>query len=130
MWMALLGLLVGILLGWFMPLAVPNIYARYLGIAVIAALDSALGGVRASLQAKFNTSIFLTGFFTNVLLAVGLTFVGERLGVDLYLAAVVALGIRMFNNLGIIRRHLLTRWRVLRTKDPGDGAESGPGGEI
>jgi hypothetical protein len=48
-------------------------------------------------------------FFSNALLAAGLAFVGERLGIDLYLAAVVAFGVRLFQNLAIIRRHLLKK---------------------
>ena len=44
-----------------------------------------------------------------------LTLVGDRLGVELYYAAIIAFGVRMFNNLAIIRRLLVTRvqawWR-------------------
>ncbi|NTW05851.1 MAG: small basic family protein, partial [Peptococcaceae bacterium] len=41
--------------------------------------------------------------------AAGLAFIGERLGIDLYLAAVVAFGVRLFQNLAIIRRNLLKK---------------------
>ena len=50
---------------------------------------------------------FLSGLVTNALLAAGLTFLGDRLGVELYYAAIVAFGVRLFNNLAIIRRRLL-----------------------
>ncbi|MCL5942680.1 MAG: small basic family protein, partial [Actinobacteria bacterium] len=33
-----------------------------------------------------------------------ITFCGDRLGVNLYLAAVIAFGVRLFQNLAIIRR--------------------------
>ena len=32
---------------------------------------------------------------------------GNKLGVDLSIAAIVAFGVRIFNNLGAIRRHYL-----------------------
>ena len=50
---------------------------------------------------------------TWALLAAGLTFLGDRLGVELYYAAIVAFGVRLFNNLARIRRHLLepSSWR-------------------
>jgi len=45
------------------------------------------------------------GFIVNGLLAAFLVYFGEALGQDLALAAVVALGWRIFTNLSIIRRH-------------------------
>jgi small basic protein len=39
------------------------------------------------------------------LLAAFIVFLGDRLGIDLYLAAVVAFGVRLFQNLALVRRH-------------------------
>jgi small basic protein len=78
-------------------------------MAILAALDSVLGAVRAELDGEFDNKIFLTGFFANIVLAGALTYLGDRLGVELYIAAIVAFGVRMFNNLAIIRRQLLQR---------------------
>ena len=78
-------------------------------MAILAALDSVLGAARAELQGDYDNRIFLSGFFANILLAGGLTFLGDRLGVELYLAAIVAFGVRLFNNLAVIRRQLLLR---------------------
>ncbi|MGE5674864.1 MAG: small basic family protein [Mycobacterium leprae] len=118
MWIVLLGFVVGIVAGVFSPFAVPVVYARYLSIAVLAALDTAFGGLRSSLEGTYDNGIFITGFFTNALLAAGLVYLGDRIGVgDLYLAGVAAMGIRLFQNLGIIRRALFTRWGLLRKKE-------------
>lgn len=106
---ALLGLATGILIGIKIPLFLPQVYAKYLSVAVLAALDSVFGGIRAALEEHFDHVIFLTGFFSNTLLAAGLAYLGERLGIDLYLAAVVAFGVRLFQNLAIIRRLVLRR---------------------
>ena len=43
----------------------------------------------------------------NALLAAGLAYIGERLGIDLYYVALIAFGMRIFQNLAIIRRALL-----------------------
>jgi small basic protein len=59
------------------------------------------------MEEKFNSSIFLSGFATNAVVGGLLTFVGDRLGVDLYLAAVITFGVRIFQNLAAIRRDLL-----------------------
>jgi small basic protein len=118
MWIILVGFIAGIAAGVLAPFTFPVIYARYLSIAVLAALDTAFGGLRASLEGNYDNGIFITGFFTNALLAAGLVYLGDRVGVEnLYLAGVAAMGIRMFNNLGFIRRDLFTRWGLLRKKD-------------
>jgi len=57
----------------------------------------------------FDNTIFITGFVTNALLAAGLAYLGDRLGVELYLAAVIVFGVRLFQNLAIIRRYLLKK---------------------
>jgi len=108
MWL-LLGFAVGILIGLFLPFQIPIEYAKYLSVAFLAALDSILGGTRAGLEKRFDSSIFLVGFLSNAILAVFLTFIGDRLGIDLYLVALITFGVRIFNNLGFIRRDLLKK---------------------
>jgi small basic protein len=106
----LVGLLLGIALGIVLKIPVPLPYIRYLGIAVLAALDSAFGGLRASFEGNFKDKLFLTGFFGNILLASFIVYLGDAIGVtELYLAAVVAFGVRMFQNLGMIRRYYFQR---------------------
>jgi small basic protein len=115
MWIIVVGFIAGILVGIFSPFTVPIAYGRYLSIAVLAALDTAFGGLKSSLEGTYDNGVFITGFFTNALLAAGLIYLGDRIGVEsLYLAGVAAMGIRIFQNLGFIRRALFTRWGLLR----------------
>lgn len=109
MWLPLLGLVAGIIIGMRFPLAIPVAYAKYLSVGILAAMDSVFGGLRAGLEGKFDTTVFVTGFFGNFLLAGLLAYLGDQLGVELYLAAVFAFGVRLFQNLAIIRRFLLDR---------------------
>lgn len=111
MWLPLVGLLIGIIIGAVFSLQIPAQYSRYTAMAILAALDSVLGALRAELQGEYDNLIFVTGFFGNAILAAGLTFVGDRMGVELYLAAIVAFGVRLFNNLAIVRRIMLAAWR-------------------
>lgn len=92
---------------------VPFDAADYLSLAVLAGLDSVFGGIRAGVERRFRSDVFLSGFLMNMILAVMLVFVGTKIGVqDLYLAAVVTLGGRIFLNLSVIRRHWLERHTV------------------
>ncbi len=110
MWLSILGLILGLSLGLLTDIRIPPEYANYLSIAVLAALDTLFGGIRAHLQQVYDDKVFVSGFFFNILLAAGLAFLGVHLGVDLYLAAIFAFGVRLFQNIAVIRRILLSKW--------------------
>ena len=103
------GCLVGALIGIYAPI-IPYTYSGYLAIAIIAALDSVFGGINSLLKKNFDLKIFVTGFFGNAILSILLTILGQKLNVDIYLAAIVVFVGRMFNNLASIRRYYLEKW--------------------
>lgn len=103
----MIGIIIGVILGMVMNIEIPTSYASYMSIAVLAALDSVFGGIRASLEEKFQTDIFISGFFGNAILAVGLAYIGDRLDVPIYLAAIFTFGMRLFQNFAALRRHFL-----------------------
>jgi small basic protein len=102
----LIALLVGATIGLVVQPTVPAVLLPYLPVAVVAALDAIFGAVRARLEGTFSERIFLVSFFTNVVLAVFLVYLGDQLGVggELSTAVVVVLGVRIFSNLGAVRR--------------------------
>lgn len=106
----LIGLLAGLLLGSLSPWTIPSQYSLYVAAGLLAALDSALGGFRARVKGEFELGVFLSGTLGNAAIAAFLTWIGQKLGLPLYLAAVVVFGTRMFQNFAEIRRELLT-WR-------------------
>jgi small basic protein len=103
----LAGLIVGVLLGLVLNVNVSFELSRYSAVAILAALDSVLGAVRAELDRVDHNRIFISGFVTNAIVAVTLTFIGDRLGLDLYLVALITFGLRIFNNVALIRRHFI-----------------------
>ena len=111
----ILGCIVGALIGINMPM-ISYTYSGYLAIAIIAALDSVFGGIASTLNKNFDLKIFVSGFFGNAILSILLTYLGQKLNVDIYLAAIVVFVGRMFNNLAIIRRHYLDKWSNNRKK--------------
>lgn len=116
MWLPILGLLIGVILGLSSEIRVPDEYSNYLSIAVLASLDTLFGGIRAHLQNLYDEKVFVSGFFFNIILAASLAFLGVHLGVDLYLAAVFAFGVRLFQNIAVIRRIIISKWSVSREK--------------
>lgn len=117
MWLPVLSLIIGLSLGILTDLEIPDQYSDYLSIAILAALDTLVGGIRAQLQNLYDEKIFVTGFFTNIILAASLAFLGVQIGVDLYLAAVFAFGVRLFQNIAVIRRILITKWSFPRKSE-------------
>ena len=105
----ILGCVVGAILGINAPV-ISYTYSSYLSIAIVAALDTVFGGIASVLKGNFDLKIFLSGFFGNSILSIALTFLGNKLNVDIYLAAIIVFVGRMFNNLGIIRRYYIDKW--------------------
>ena len=111
--MIFIAILIGCILGAIIGMNAPMIsytYSSYLAIAIIAALDSVFGGITSVINKNFDLKIFITGFFGNAILSILLTILGEKLNVDIYLAAIVVFVGRMFTNLAIIRRYYIDKW--------------------
>ena len=105
----IIGCIIGSLIGMNAPV-ISYTYSSYLSIAIIAALDTVFGGIASVIKKNFDLKIFLSGFFGNAILSMLLTYLGEKLNVDIYLAAIFVFVWRMFNNLGIIRRYYIEKW--------------------
>lgn len=111
--MIYIAILIGCVLGALVGMNAPVIsytYSIYLSIAIVAALDTVFGGIASVVKGNFDLKIFLSGFFGNAILSIALTFLGEKLNVDIYLAAIVVFVGRMFVNLAIIRRYYIEKW--------------------
>ena len=106
---AFIGLIIGILLGFLFNVNIPSQFSPYISVAILACLDSVFGAVRSMLSKNFQTDIFISGFFGNAVLAAALTYLGDKLGVPIYFAAVVVFGGRIFDNFAIIRRLLIEK---------------------
>ena len=110
-----IGCILGAVIGIYAPI-VPYTYSGYLAIAIIAALDSVFGGISSTLKKNFDLTIFISGFFCNSILSIALTYLGQKLNLDIYLAALVVFVGRMFTNLTIIRRYYIEKWTEMKQK--------------
>ena len=111
--MLFIAILIGCVLGALVGINAPIIsysYSSYLAIAIIAALDSVFGGITGTLKGEFDFKVFISGFFCNSILSMLLTYLGNKLNVDIYLAAIVVFVGRMFINLTLIRKYYIDKW--------------------
>ncbi|HEY3282741.1 MAG TPA: small basic family protein [Armatimonadota bacterium] len=118
-WLPVLAFAIGFGAVYLRQFTVPAELASYLSLAAVAGVDTILGGIRSGFEGKFENDIFVSGFVVNTLMAAALAYFGDQIGVqDLYLAAVVALGGRIFLNLSLIRRYWLAKARTARLSNP------------
>ena len=87
-----LGLLVG------QNLVIPYSSYQYVAVAILACLDSVFGAVAASTGKNFKMHIFLSGFFFNALFSIFLVYLGDLLNVELYLAPIVVVSLKIISN--------------------------------
>ena len=80
----LAGLALGVVVGFYIPFTYPANYSLYMSVAILATIDSIFG-------------------------AIILTYIGDRLGLPLYYVAILVFGSRLFDNLSVIRRHIVTK---------------------
>ena len=132
-----LALLIGFLIFWIpsQGLQANETIARYAAIAILAGLDTILGGLRAAVEEKFDNAVFISGFFVNVLLAAGLLWMGDYFGLQtgvgenkisvMMIAAVVVFSGRILNNLGVLRGKIITKLRDKRAAQEYSVAEAG-----
>lgn len=103
-----MAILVGIIIGLITDVTIPIEFVKYTAVTIIVILDALFGAIKAEVSKEdYHQNIFLTGLAFNTVLALGITLLGERLGLDLYLAVTVVFIMRIFANLGIARRGLL-----------------------
>jgi small basic protein len=105
---ALLGILIGIIGGLSVEYTIPLIYTKYTAVTLLGIMDALFGAIRAEVSRdQYDAVIFVTGLCFNIILALGITYLGDKMGLDLYLAATVVFTFRIFSNVGITRRAVL-----------------------
>lgn len=105
---AVIGIIVGIVLGIFFKPDIPIWFQPYLPIMVIAALDALSASARSYFERNFSDRVFVISFLSNIAVSTILVFIGNQLGVgsQLSTAVIVVLGIRIFSNASAIRRFI------------------------
>ncbi|MCT4584957.1 MAG: small basic family protein [Peptostreptococcaceae bacterium] len=107
---ALIGLVLGVVVGYYIPITYPESYSLYISIGILASMDSILGGTRAMLENRFDRVHFFSGLISNAILAACIAYLGDKLAVPLYYAPIVVFGGRLFKNFSYIRNMILAKY--------------------
>lgn len=120
MYLIIFGLAIGLVIGGFLQFDIPPEYARYTAVAIVGLLDSLFGAIKASIDNKYDTIVFISGLAFNMVVAVLITFFGDKLNLDLYLAILVAFMIRIFSNIGSIKTIAVSKIQKKTAEKPSD----------
>lgn len=116
----IIATIIGLAVGFFVPYSISTTFTPFVAMGLLAAMDTIFGGASAEISGKFNTKIFISGFFSNTVLAVALSLFGKKLGIDISLAVIVVFGTRLSNNFSFIRQQMLqNKQKRVRIKNVG-----------
>lgn len=116
---AIFGIIIGIIVGLAINFPIPLELTKYSAVVIMGILDALFGAIRAEVtKDQFNATIFITGLLFNIILSIAITLLGDKLGLELYLAATFVFTFRIFSNVGITRRAILQN--ILRTDSKKD----------
>ncbi len=105
---ALIGIIIGIIMGLAINYPIPIELTKYTAVIIMGILDALFGAIRAEVtKDQFNALIFITGLVFNIVLSIAITLLGDKLGLELYLAATFVFTFRIFSNVGITRRAVI-----------------------
>jgi small basic protein len=106
MWIPLVGLIIGLVIGMIFPASIPDIGVKYLSICALSSIDSVFIGFRARLNNHFNTVLFTIEFILNTIIAIGLVYLGDIMKTDLFIAIAIIFCARIFYNLSNLNHQL------------------------
>lgn len=103
------GIVLGVLAGLNLNLAYSPEYAVYISLAVLAILNTILNLLNENLKGEL-TPVKSVAFLTvDLVFGLLMGYVGEQLGLPIYLAAVFAFGNNIFKNLIDITNFMLEK---------------------
>ncbi len=105
----LLAIIIGLLIGLFLNVNLPNVVYPYLALLILCTLDSLIGGFKSRYAREYSAGLFITGWLGNCIAAVLMNALGDALGVNLALPVQILLGMRIFRNIARLRRIWLSR---------------------
>ena len=95
----ILGIITGIILGFIIPFNISLVNEKILLLLVLVGLDIILAGINAKLLKQFEYLLFTNEFILNSILSVGLVYLGNIMGADLFSAVSLVLIFKVFYNL-------------------------------
>ena len=119
-----LALIIGLIIGFILQVDLPRAYLPYLAIAIVALLDTLVAGVRDELNAYAKIPRLLLRLLATLLMSFTLLLLGQNLNLEMGMAVLIALTLRLLINTDHIIKRLSklwsARWQAWRQKQGHD----------
>lgn len=115
---AILGIILGTVLGIFIPFDIAPEYSRYTAVAILAILDSLIAAICAQTKKEFQVGNFIFSLVFYVFLTAFFVYLGDKLNLDLYLGVIVVFMFRIMQNIGVLRDFYFKRFFKQDKKEP------------
>lgn len=114
---AFLGLLGGILAGIVLYIPLPQVWASYMSIVLLIILERLLLILKTEIDKKvFHWGLFSTFSVGTLFLALILNFLGDKLGINIYLAITIVFVFRIFDHVRKIEQIIIFTNKKIRKK--------------
>ncbi|MFA9423183.1 MAG: DUF1290 domain-containing protein [Sedimentibacter sp.] len=109
-----LGLVLGVIAGLSLNLVYSPEYAVYISLAILAIINTIFNMLTENLKDELTplkSGMFLVG---DLAFALILGYIGEQLGLPIYLAAIFAFGNNIYKNLSIISNFFVEKYNKIK----------------
>ncbi len=104
------GVILGLLVGLNLNLTYSPEYAVYISIAVLAILNTIVNLLNLNTKGELTIVKSLTYLSADLIFGLLLAYVGEQLGLPIYLAAVFAFGNNIYQNMRSLVNFMLEKY--------------------
>jgi small basic protein len=106
MYIPFVGLCIGAIIGLLFPTHIPVEYSQYVAVAILASLDSVLGGINAKLKALIKKKFLYPDFYKCGFCGIADLY-RKEIGFRFVSCGYCSFGTRLFQNIAEIRRYML-----------------------
>jgi len=107
-----LGIFAGIIIGILVPLNISLINEKILILLILVGLNVIFTSTNAKLLKQFDYILFTNEFILNSILSVGLVYLGNIIGLDIFAIVALVLTFLVFNNLNKMIKTIVTKRRT------------------
>jgi len=108
----LVGALAGTALGILIPLNISIISSKVLILLVFSGIDTIFCGLNAKISNEFNALLFTNEFLLNSIISIGLVYLGDIMGLDIFSILTLILIAKIFYNLSKLNKNLFFNKKI------------------
>lgn len=108
----LLGAMAGTALAILIPLNISIISSKVLILLVFCGIDTIFCGLNAKISNEFDTLLFTNEFILNSIISIGLVYLGDIMGLDIFSVLTLILIAKIFYNLAKLNNNLFFNKKI------------------